>query len=256
MHLYHFPSPPPKSIIQREDRSESPHPYHCHRNSFKANTQGRVRKAGHRLCTRERWFCFLLSVASRVSGAWVCVLAGSSGQRREGKQASLVEGLCLAFVCISLPRKGCPSCSSLLAPAEPQWEREKARVFPNHPRRRKPPRNLPTGFLSPLPGESPLQGFQPSWHRQGHGPHTGPSLPGDSTGRSRGFDSGHLCGRQAAPDIDQPRSEVLHSPVWSPLKRVQVLEWMWAVALKTKCHGKAGKISRRFNLIYFEILRW
>lgn len=156
--------------------------------------QGRVRKAGRRLCTRKRQFCFLLAVASRVSGVWVCVLAGSSGQRREGKQASLVEGLCLAFVCVSLPRKGCRSCSSLFAPAEPQWERKGKSGSKPLPRR-KAPRNLPTGFLSPEPRElkSPLWGFQPSWHRQGPGPHIGPSLPGDRTGRACGFDSGHLC---------------------------------------------------------------
>lgn len=95
-------------------------------------------------------FCCQLHPVSRV---WVCVLAGSSGQRREGKQASLDEGLCLAFVHISLMRKGLPSCSSLLAPAEPQWEREfpKGKSVSKPPPKRKTPRNLPTGFLGPQP---------------------------------------------------------------------------------------------------------
>lgn len=161
--------------------------------------QGRGPESRAVFCACGRRFCFLLSVASRVSGVWVCVLAGSSGQRREGKQASLDEGLCLAFVHISLLRKGRLSCSSLLAPAEPQWEREKARVFPNHSPKERLQGTCPLAFSAPSPGESPQRGFQPSWHKQGPGPHTWPSLSGDRTGLARGFDSGHLCGGQGAP---------------------------------------------------------
>lgn len=160
-----------------------------------------VRKAGQSSVHAEDGFVFRCQLHPEFPGCGCVCWRGARDREGRGNKPLWMKA-CLAFVHISLMWKGCLSCSSLLAPAEPQWEREKARVFPNHPPKERFQGTCPLAFSAPSPGESPQWGFQPSWHKQGPGPvsaHTWPSLPGDRTGLAHGFDSGHLCGGQGAP---------------------------------------------------------
>lgn len=86
MHLYPLHLPPPKSIIQRENHSESPHPYH--HNSFKANMQGSGPESGaSSVYTQRRQFCFVGSCIQSFRGVGVCV--GRELRTEKGGETSL-----------------------------------------------------------------------------------------------------------------------------------------------------------------------
>ena len=84
-----------------------------------------------------------------------------SGQRREGKQASLVEGLRLAFVCISLLRRAARPVLLSLLQQSTSGRKKRQECFQTTPAEERLQGTYPLAFSAPCPGSLLCRDFSP-----------------------------------------------------------------------------------------------